>query len=139
MMIMMMQLSVLFLLILFSLTTALIIPQQQKHRSSTGIESSRSGVGKERQRRRVGMAEFESSSYDQESTSKSRWQDIILNFDDYVASDWLNMDEDSSCDLFPDDYNTQLLGVGRAVLSSSSVIPTVDVTNVMEYLNIRRV
>eukprot|EP00751_Fragilariopsis_kerguelensis_P004518 CAMPEP_0170810234 /NCGR_PEP_ID=MMETSP0733-20121128/34507_1 /TAXON_ID=186038 /ORGANISM="Fragilariopsis kerguelensis, Strain L26-C5" /LENGTH=134 /DNA_ID=CAMNT_0011166093 /DNA_START=107 /DNA_END=511 /DNA_ORIENTATION=+ len=134
MMIMMMQLSVLFLLILFSLTTALIIPQQQKHRSSTGIESSRSGVGKERQRRRVGMAEFESSSYDQESTSKSRWQDIILNFDDYVASDWLNMDEDSSCDLFPEDYTL----LGRA-LSSSSVIPTVDVSNVMEYLNIRRV
>mmetsp|Transcript_46121 Transcript_46121/g.53329 ORF Transcript_46121/g.53329 Transcript_46121/m.53329 type:complete len:137 (+) Transcript_46121:126-536(+) len=136
MMIMMMQLSVLFLLILFSLTTALIIPQQQKHRSSTGSESRKSGVVKERQRSRVGMAEFESSHDDQEQ-STSKWQDII--FDDYVASDWLNMDEDSSCDLFPDDYNTQLLGVGRAVLSSSSVIPTVDVTNVMEYLNIRRV
>mmetsp|Transcript_42711 Transcript_42711/g.46366 ORF Transcript_42711/g.46366 Transcript_42711/m.46366 type:complete len:139 (-) Transcript_42711:265-681(-) len=138
-MMMMMQLSALLLLILFSLTSALIVPQQQNHHS-TGIESRGGGVSKERQRQRVGsgtivyssMAEFE-SSYDQESTSK--WQDII--FDDYVASDWLNMDEDSSCDLFPEDYNTQLLG--RAVLSSSSVIPTVDVTNVMEYLNIRRV
>jgi len=140
---------IIFTLLLLSLMTSAF---QQNH----SIES-RGGVSREQRRRsRFGIggvivhnssaaSEFESEL---EAELMSSWQQDMNDFSPrFVASEWMNMDEDSSCDLFPVIDNTQLIpGItirGRrtaaqtqaqeASSSSSSVV------DVMKYLNIKRV
>jgi len=139
---------IIFTLLLLSLTSAF----QQNH----SIESRAGGISTKRRRSRFGIgggvivhnasaaSEFESEL---ESELMSSWQQDMNDFSPrFVASEWMNMDEDSSCDLFPVIDNTQLIpGItirGRReaqtqaqeeASSSSSVV------DVMEYLNIRRV
>jgi len=140
------------------LASALINPQQNH---STGIESK--GVVSREQRRvrsRFGIggvivhnsssADFEShhqESAELEAELMSSWQQDMNDFSPrFVASEWMNMDEDSSCDLFPIIDNAQLVvpaGItirGRtAAQAQEASTSSSSVVDVMKYLNIKRV
>jgi len=113
---------------------------------------SRFGIGGGVIVHNASAAEFESHHQEEsvselESELMNSWQQDMNDFSPrFVASEWMNMDEDSSCDLFPIKDNTQLLVVpagitirGRTAAQAQAQEASSSVVDVMEYLNIKRI